>query len=510
MADGPETTSDSPARAGRRLGRFDWMLAFPVAAAVALALGETTLAMVLVAILPACLVLDRRLLAPAAQGMSPHAATRADAARVADDVLADCARRDRTTAILHVQVDDPHVADADWGDEAATRTMDRVVQRVAATMRGQDVVMRLGEDAVVVVLAPTRRADLDSLMGIVDRLQASIAEPISIDGRPVRVHSHIGLCTEAMAPARNGAAMLAAADRALRIARRQGPDEVRAFNPDMRIRVETDNRLATQVEDALEAGEVRPWFQPQVDASTGKLLGFEALARWHHPELGVLPPERFLDAVVTAGRSVELGERILAASLDALGAWDRAGLDVPCVGVNLCLEQLGDPRLVDRIAWQLDRQDVAPARVRIEILETVALRDGDETIMRNVDALREAGFLLDLDDFGTGAASIAHIARFGVHRIKIDRSFVNGLDRDPSRRQLASAILGLADRLGIEALAEGVETNGERAALVELGCAQVQGFAIAAPMPLEETLGWPGAPALAARSLATMVPHGTA
>ncbi len=521
MVDGPQSTPTRPPRRGWTPGRFDWMIVFPVAAAVAWWLDEDVLALILVAILPACMILDGRHARggkrvessgePAARTVPSPVRARAAIRRVIDDVLEDCERRDRTTAILHVQIDDLHVADGEWGVEAEARIMERVMQRVRTTMRGLDEVMRAADDAIIVVLAPTRRTDLDVVMGVVDRLQVAIAEPFSIGGRAIRVHSCIGLCSEAMAPSRTGAAMLAAADCALRIARRQGIDAVRAFNPDMREQVETDHRLASQVEAALAAGEIRAWFQPQVESASGKLAGFEALARWHHPELGVLTPDRFLATLTATGRSAELGERILEGSLDAIQAWDAAGFDVPCVGVNVSLEQLCDPRLADRIIWQLDRRDIPASRIAIEILETVTLRGGDETIMRNVRALREAGFRLDLDDFGTGAASIAHIARFGVHRIKIDRSFVSGIDLDPTQRELVAAILGLAERLRIATLAEGVETPGERATLTALGCPHLQGFGIARPMPFEDTIEWCGrSPAEAQPSLASMVPRGTA
>lgn len=514
MTDGPETRSDHPTRAVGLRDRLDWMLVFPIAAAIAWAFGEDAVAMVLVAILPVCLLLDRR---PSREPRGTDAAQGGGAVqrdairRIVDDVLEDCARRDRTTAVLQIRIDDLEVADGDWGDEAETRIMDLVVQRVRATMRGQDIVMRGADGAVVVVLAPTRRADLDTVMGIVDRLQAAIAEPVSIAGRALRVRSSLGICSEAMAPARTGTAMLAAADCALRLARRQGPDAVRAFTSDIRDRVETYHRLSTGIDAALETGQIVPWFQPQVEARTGRLVAFEALARWIHPELGVLPPERFLPASAAAGRAAELGEAILDASLAALPEWDRAGVGVPCVAVNLCLEQLSDPRLADRIAWQLDRHDIASDRVVFEIAETVTQREGDETITRNLRALREAGFRLDLDDFGTGAASIAHIARFGVHRIKIDRSFVQGIDVDQAQRRMVAAILVLAEKLGIETLAESVETESERAALAEIGCPHLQGFAIAPAMPLDATLTWrsPG-PVRVLPTLAGMAPRGSA
>lgn len=500
MTDATLAAPSLRARLRLAIRRIDWLLLFPIVGALAWWMGQDAIAMAYAIVLPLVLMLDGRF-----GGLRPRLAESAGALmemssgqplgrpaiqRIVDDILDDCARRDRTTAVLFAQVDDQHIADGEWGAEIGERVMDRVVQRVSVTMRGQDAVMRAGDDGIVIVLAPTRRADLDVVMGIVDRVQAAVAEPVSLDGRSIRVHACIGICTEARAPNRTGGAMLAAADCALRVARRQGDDAVRAFTADMQARVEIDHRLSMQVEAALEAGDIRPWFQPQIDARTGRIVGFEALARWHHAELGVLLPAQFLPTIASAGRSGDLGEQILSHSLDALVRWDRVGLDVPCVGVNVSLEQLTDPRLAERVIWQLDRRDIAPSRIAIEILETVTLRDGDETIMRNLKALRAAGFRLDLDDFGTGAASISHIARFGVHRIKIDRSFVHGLHTDETQRDIIAAILGLADRLGIDTLAEGVETSEEQEALAALGCPHLQGFGIARPMPLEDTIPW--------------------
>ncbi len=500
----------------RALARVDWMMVFPIVAVCAWLLGREAMAVALVVGMPICVALrlhtapgEHSAGRPAATGDMPTA--RAGVLRLLDEVLDDCAKRERTTAVLLVEVDDLHIGDGGWDVDAGDRIMDRVMQRVNSAMRGQDSVLRIGDHGMIAVLAPTRRADLDVLMALVDRVQAAVAKPISIGGRALRVRCCIGICSEAMAPARNGAAMLAAAECALRIARRQGEDAVRAFNPDIQTQVEIDQRLALRVEDALENGEIRPWFQPQVDTRTGRIAGFEALARWHHPELGVLLPDQFLGTIVSAGRASELGEIILRGSIASLLAWDEAGLDVPCVGVNVSLEQLTDPRLAERIVWQLDRYDVRPGRIAIEILETVTLRDGDEAIMRNLNALREAGFRLDLDDFGTGAASIAHIVRFGVHRIKIDRSFVHGIAGNPAQREVVAAILGLADSLSIDTLAEGVETAEDQQVLAQMGCPHVQGFAVARAMPMEETIPWAREqPWAAADVLRLMQPRGSA
>lgn len=177
-------------------------------------------------------------------------------------------------------------------------------------------------------------------------------------------------------------------------------------------------------------------------------------------------------------------------SFAALKAWDGAGVDVPQVGVNFAGSELNNPKLIDKIQWELDRFELTPNRLAVEVLETVVATAPDDMITRNINALGELGCRIDLDDFGTGHASIASIRRFSVSRIKIDRSFVMKADRDPEQQRMISAILTMAERLDVETLAEGVETVGEHVLLAQLGCNHVQGFGIARPMPFEKTLDW--------------------
>jgi EAL domain-containing protein (putative c-di-GMP-specific phosphodiesterase class I) len=160
------------------------------------------------------------------------------------------------------------------------------------------------------------------------------------------------------------------------------------------------------------------------------------------------------------------------------------------VGVNFAGPELSNPKLVEKVKWELDRFDLAPERLAVEVLETVVASAPDDTITRNINALAQLGCRIDLDDFGTGHASIASIRRFSVSRIKIDRSFVIKADRDPEQQRMISAILTMAERLEVETLAEGVETVGEHALLAQLGCTHVQGFGIGKPMPFEQTLDW--------------------
>jgi EAL domain-containing protein (putative c-di-GMP-specific phosphodiesterase class I) len=167
-----------------------------------------------------------------------------------------------------------------------------------------------------------------------------------------------------------------------------------------------------------------------------------------------------------------------------------AGYRVPAVSVNFDREEMRDPNLVERLKWEFDRFDLTPDRLVVEVLETVMTDNPDDVVSRNIMGLRDLGCRIDLDDFGTGHASIASIRRFGFARIKIDRSFVMKADQDPEQQRLVSAILTMAERLDLETLAEGVETVGEHALLAQLGCNHVQGFGIGRPMPFEKTLDW--------------------
>jgi diguanylate cyclase len=185
-----------------------------------------------------------------------------------------------------------------------------------------------------------------------------------------------------------------------------------------------------------------------------------------------------------------LGQTMLTQSLAALAEFDRNGLSVPTVAVNFSAQELRDPELPERLRWALDRFQLAPSRLTVEVLESVVAGDGDEIIASNIARIAAMGSRVDLDDFGTGNASITAVRRFALNRLKIDRSFISEVDQNREQQKLVTAILSLAERLGLETLAEGVETPGEHALLAQLGCGHVQGYVIARPMPVDELAAW--------------------
>jgi EAL domain-containing protein (putative c-di-GMP-specific phosphodiesterase class I) len=300
----------------------------------------------------------------------------------------------------------------------------------------------------------------------------------------------VGFCLRSRAPGSSGQEWLVASGVALTDAQRAGPSAIRAYSHEMARQGRTRSDLRDEAAAALENGQIQPWYQPQISTDTGNVSGFEALARWSHPVHGMIAPDVFLPVMEEADLMERLGQVMLYHALTALKAWDSAGINVPQVGVNFASAELRNPGLIDKIRWELDRFGLPPDRLAVEILETVMTDCPDDTISRNISGLAELGCRIDLDDYGTGHASIASLRRFAVSRIKIDRSFVMKADCDPQQQRLISAILTMAERLELETLAEGVETLGEHALLAQLGCNHVQGFGIGRPMPFDQTLDW--------------------
>lgn len=414
-----------------------------------------------------------------------------DAAVLAiDALLAEGATGARTTSCLALAIDEFDDLEDRLGTAGRDRVTAAVADRLRASVRASDIVVGLGGPGFAIALKGVRRADLESLIQLSARLQKAIADPISLDGSRVYVSASIGFCLPDHSPEPNGEAFVAAAEIALREAAAQGTGSIRAFSPEMKARATARSALSGELELALDRDQIVPWFQPQVETATGAVSGAEALARWQHPERGMISPGEFLPLVEQARLSERLGDRMLHHALAALSMWDRAGVHVPKVSVNYSTDELRNPQIIDKIRWELDRFDLAPERLGIEVLETVIASGSNDTVIRNLWGLSELGCRIELDDFGTGHAAIGNIRRFAVRRIKIDRSFVTRIDSDQDQQNIVSAILTMADRLNLDTVAEGVETVAEHTTLTRLGCRHVQGFGIARPMPADAMIAW--------------------
>ena len=232
-----------------------------------------------------------------------------------------CANSGRATAAVMVEIDDYNGLISRLGHKACNEILNHTVQKMHTALRDMDVVSRLDGATFAIAIAPVKRADLEALIQISARLQAVISEPISLDATTVYVSSSIGFCLGARAPSFTGESMLASAEHALADARQNGPNAIRSYSPEMQRRARIHHDLIEEVSLALENGEIIPWFQPQVSTDTGEVTGFEALARWDHPERGMISPGEFLPAIEGAGLFERLGEVILYQSLSSMVKW---------------------------------------------------------------------------------------------------------------------------------------------------------------------------------------------
>ncbi|WP_233544895.1 putative bifunctional diguanylate cyclase/phosphodiesterase [Pseudooceanicola sediminis] len=407
-----------------------------------------------------------------------------------DAALSQQGTSGRKTACLMVQIDDFDVFSDRYGPAATEDVLNRTAQRLRRALRDDDALCKIAPATFGIGVAPVTNVDLETTIQLASRLQSVVEDPLSLDATTVYLSCSIGFCLGSRSPLPTGSSLVGATQNALSEALRFAPSAIRSFSADMQRTHQARTILTDEVSAALENGQIVPFFQPQLCTDTGLVSGFEALARWCHPDRGLISPAEFLPVIQHSGQMERLGDLMLVQSLIALRRWDELGLTVPQVGVNFASDELRNPRLMEKVRWQLDRYGLKPGRLAVEVLETVVADSPEDVVSRNINGLAKLGCKIDLDDFGTGHASISSIRRFSVERLKIDRSFVMKVDKDIDQQRMVSAILTMAERLGLSTLAEGVETPGEHATLAQLGCGHVQGFEVARPMPFEQTAEW--------------------
>lgn len=406
-----------------------------------------------------------------------------------EQALPLAARNGFQVAVVFITIDDLNTIEARFGRAMYENVLSEAKSRMKDLLRDDDEILQTGS-GLAIGLSNVRVPENETLTILAQRLQQAFEDPFS-DG-PTRTYCSVslGIAAESHVKTSSGANIVAGAQRASELALGSGPGAVRFYSGGLSSDEALSRNTARELNSALETNEIFAWFQPQVQIDGGNVIGFEALARWDHPEKGLIAPASFLPDIEKSGLSQRLAEVILKQSLMAMNVWDAAGYNVPTVSVNFSAEELKNSRLPDYVRWELDRHGITPDRLVIEVLESVASESSEDAITRTLHALSRLGCRIDLDDFGTGFTSFVNIRRFEVERIKIDRSLVNQLDFDKNQLRMFSALLAFGEKLGIETLAEGVETEGEINALRELGCRSMQGYAVSRPLPLGETMVW--------------------
>lgn len=394
-------------------------------------------------------------------------------------------------ALLLLDLDDYQRINRGLGYDAGDVLLRDTAQRLRSVIAGHERLARVASDKFAIVFgAPDPERAREQAQVLARRLQAAIQPPYRYDGQSVHLSASIGI---ALYPderpgsqrAQNHSPLLRRADHALSQAKALGGNTL-AFHQTAADPTDAERlKLEADLYDGVRNGEFSLHFQPITESRTGAVAGVEALIRWHHPVHGMVPPATFIPLAESIGLIHYLGNWVLKAACMQIVQWDDQGIALEYVAVNVSPQQFRDPRFVQGVREAIALTGISPQRIVLEITESLLMHDpvGAKALLEEVAAL---GIRFAVDDFGTGYSSLAYLQRFPLARLKIDRSFVENLLTSRNDRAIVSAVVGLAQTLDLELVAEGVETEAQRALLTEMGCDHIQGWLVCRALPSDE------------------------
>ncbi|MDR9811041.1 putative bifunctional diguanylate cyclase/phosphodiesterase [Rhizobium hidalgonense] len=383
-----------------------------------------------------------------------------------------------TLGVLHLDLDQFKQINDSHGHAAGDAVLRASALRITAAIPANGMVARVGGDEFVIVLV--NFSDLAELQLITDDLQRRLRKKIRFGQEMLQSGASIGVSWSGDRRARN---LLAESDLALYQAKKLGRNRVEFFTRQLQEDLRAQRRLAEELKLGLERGEIVPYYQVQLDARTREVIGFEALARWKHPEKGVLPPGIFLKIADEHGLAAEIDAAILKRVLQDRLFWLLRGLAVPRIAVNISASRLADPTLLGK----LRKLDIPPGVIVFELVETIFLDDSDEKLLDHIGDIKQMGIDIEIDDFGSGHASLIGLVKLRPKRLKIDRQLIAEVVSSAEQRRVVGSIVEIAKALDVEVIAEGIETEAHAVVLAELGCDGLQGYAFGYPAPAAET-----------------------
>jgi diguanylate cyclase (GGDEF)-like protein len=386
------------------------------------------------------------------------------------------AQRDRTQiGVFYLDLDHFKQINDLLGHPAGDATLRMVTQRLRNRLRASDTLARLGGDEFAVIQPMLRRSeDADALARA---LLETVVQPFEYDGQLLYVGLSIGLSLSEPGARCDPDQLMRQADMALYQAKNEGRGRACFFAPEMNAILHERRAMETDLRCAITGSGLVLHYQPQIDLTTGRLVGAEALLRWHRPGHGIVPPDQFISVAEDTGLIVPIGLWVLREACHRATRWPaRIG-----VAINVSPVQLRQPDFVETFTAAICESGIAPSRVELEITESVLMQDTEPTLAK-LAKLRAFGVALAMDDFGTGYSSLGYLQKFRFDKIKIDRSFISRLGQDRNADAIVRAVVGMTEALGVRASAEGVETSEQADVLRAQGCSEAQGFLYSRPL----------------------------
>jgi diguanylate cyclase (GGDEF)-like protein len=396
--------------------------------------------------------------------------------------LLDAEPEDGTLAVMFVDLDGLKRINQSLGHAAGDAVLSAAARRLSEALGPAGMVARFGGDEFIV--AAQCRGGCPQAAALAQSLRAALEGGFDVGGQQVFIGASVGI---AMVPegGRTQEALYQNANTALHRAKAAERGQCRFFEAGMADEAKARMALEAALRHALERGEFDIHYQPQVDLRTGRVVGLEALLRWHHPVWGDVAPARFIPVAEETGLIVAIGSWVLRTACRQAALWRAAGMGGLRIAVNLSACQFAQPSLVQTVAQALAESGLAPGLLDLELTESMVMNDLGRT-MDVLARLKDLGLTLSVDDFGTGYSSLAYLKRFPVDMLKIDRSFVRGISCDSHDAAISDAIIAMAHRLGIRVIAEGVETEAQCAALAGRMCDEIQGYLFSPALPADD------------------------
>jgi len=392
-------------------------------------------------------------------------------------------RTGQSLALLFIDLDRFKNINDSLGHQVGDLLLKEVANRMEGCIRKGDTLSRLGGDEFVVTLEGLQQAE--DAAQVAAKIIKALSRPCDIAGHTLNTTCSIGISIYPL-DADDDRALMKNADTAMYHAKEKGRNNYQFFSPEMNVRAVERHTLETALRAALEREEFQLYYQPQVDMHSGKIVGMEALLRWHHPQRGVLSPGTFMAVAEESGLIEPIGQWVLRTACERAKAWQDNGYPAVKVAVNVSPRELIRPREFARgISRVLSSTGLDPRYLELEMTEQLLVQNAEENIAV-LRKLGQEGVRIAVDDFGTGYSSLSYLRQLPIDTIKIDRSFVRDVERDPEDRAIIEAIVAMAHSLGLQVTAEGVETRGQLDALARLGCDEYQGHLFSRALPAVE------------------------